>query len=79
MSTYAAIREIKVNATEEQLGVLPNADWVPLMTRQILSFGAPHAKSMYKTSKMHLQTKEIIDEFETYKPWEVDQKDMNLI
>ena len=79
MNTNAAIREIKVKAIEEQLGVLPNGDWVPLTTRQILTFGTPHAKLTYKMSKVHLQTKEIIDELETYKPWEVDEKDMRLI
>lgn len=79
MSTQAAIREIKVKAIEEQLGVLPNGDWVPLTTRQILSFGTPHAKLTYKMAKVHLQTKVIIDELETHKPWEVDEKDMKLI
>ena len=72
-------RATRLKAIEEHLGVFPDGSEVPLTTRQRILFRNPISKLTYKIGKAHQRGKEIVRVVTSYRPWEDDDKNTQLI
>jgi uncharacterized protein YeaC (DUF1315 family) len=72
-------RNAKIEAFEDELGVFPDGNMVPLTMKQKLLFGSPLNKLIYKVDKVRKKANKLIEDVESYKEWEVDFKDTILI
>jgi hypothetical protein len=72
-------RNIKIQAIEDELGIFPDGNMVPLTMRQKFLFGDPVSKLVYKVDKVRRRADELIEDVESYKVWEEDIKDTALI
>jgi hypothetical protein len=72
-------RNVKIRAFEDELGVFPDGNMVPLTMRQKFLFGDHLKKLVYKVDKVRKKADKLIEEVESYKEWEADIKDTILI
>lgn len=72
-------RNVKIKAIEDEVGVFPDGNMVPLTMRQKFLFGDPLSKLVYKVDKVRKKAAKLIEDVESYKPWEADIKDTTLI
>ena len=73
------VREIKIKAIEDQLGVFPDGSTVPLTLRQKIFFKSQLSRLIFKIGKVRKQTQKIVKDITSFKPWEADIKDTKLI
>lgn len=73
------MKDAKLEAIQEYLGVFPDGSPVPLTIRQRIFFGSSLAKLEYKIMKVRLEAKMIISNINSCRPWEADIKDTRLI
>ena len=72
-------RAAKIKEIEEQLGIFPDGNLVPLTLRQKYFFKDSFSKLIYKVQKVRLDCREIVGVIESFHPWEHDIKNTRLI
>ena len=72
-------RAAKIKEIEEQLGIFPDGNLVPLTLRQKYFFKDSLSKLTYKIQKVRRDCREIVEVIESFQPWEHDIKNTRLI
>ena len=72
-------RAAKIHEIEEQLGIFPDGNLVPLTLRQKYFFKDSLSKLIYKVRKVRRDCREIVEVIESFHPWEHDIKNTRLI
>ena len=72
-------RAAKIKEIEEQLGIFPDGNLVPLTLRQRYMFKDSLSKLIYKVQKARRDCREIVEVVESFHPWEHDIKNTRLI
>ena len=67
-------RAAKIKEIEEQLGIFPDGNLVPLTLRQRYFFKDSLSKLIYKVQKVRRDCREIVEVIESFYPWEHDIK-----
>ena len=72
-------RTAKIKEIEEQLGIFPDGNVVPLTLRQKYFFKDSLSKLTYKVQKVRRDCREIVEVIKSFHPWEHDIKNTRLI
>ena len=72
-------RAAKIKEIEEQLGIFPGGNLVPLTLRQRHFFKDSLSKLIYKVQKVRRDCREIVEVIKSFQPWEQDIKNTRLI
>ena len=72
-------RAAKIKEIEEQLGIFPDGNLVPLTLRQKCFFKDSLFKLIYKVQKVRRDCREIVEVIESFRPWELEIKNTRLI
>ena len=72
-------RAAKIKEIEEQLGIFPDGNLVPLTLRQRCMFKDTLSKLIHKIQKARRDCREIVEVIESFQSWEHDIKNTRLI